>query len=203
MESYLLHFISWYYYKRFVIYIEVKSLKKLLGEERRQAILAILKTEQKAITGTELAKRSNVSRQVIVNDMALLKAKNEPIIATSQGYLYLLENKEHAVYEREIASFHTNNEAEDEMNILVDAGVTVKNVSVEHPVYGDLTASIMVSSRYDVQQFIKKIQQTEANLLMNLTEGAHLHVIAADSEEKLDAAEEMLREKGYLLNHNE
>jgi len=181
----------------------VKSLKKLLGEERRQAILAILKMEQKAITGTELAKRSNVSRQVIVNDMALLKAKNEPIIATSQGYLYLIENKEHAVFEREIASFHTNSEAEDEMNILVDAGVTVKNVSVEHPVYGDLTASIMVSSRFDVQQFIQKIQQTEANLLMNLTEGAHLHVIAADSEEKLDAAEDMLREKGYLLNHNE
>lgn len=178
-------------------------MKKLLGEERRNTILHFLKNEESPITGTELAKRANVSRQVIVNDMALLKAKNEPIIATSQGYIYLSKSSEQHVYELEIASFHASNEAEDEMNILVDAGVTIKNVTVEHPVYGDLTASMMISSRYDVQQFIQKIAETEASLLMDLTEGAHLHVITADSQEKLDIAVKQLRLKGYLLNSNE
>ncbi|GEK34381.1 transcription repressor NadR [Kurthia sibirica] len=178
-------------------------MKKLLGDERRNYILELLRQEGKAITGTELAKRSNVSRQVIVNDMALLKAKNEPIIATSQGYLYLSSNADTTIFEREIASYHTTAQAEDELNILVDAGVTVKNVTIVHPVYGYLTASIMVSSRYDVQQFIQKIKETDSNFLMDLTEGAHLHVISADSEEKLDQAVEQLSKKGYLLSINE
>lgn len=178
-------------------------MRKLLGEERRTTILQALKNEDGPITGTELAKRTQVSRQVIVNDMALLKAKNEPIIATSQGYIYFADNKEQTLYETEIASLHSNTEAEDEMNILVDAGVTIKNVTVEHPVYGDLTASIMVSSRFEVQQFIQKIKETEASLLMDLTEGAHLHVITADSQEKIDQAIEQLRLKGYLLHTNE
>lgn len=178
-------------------------MKKLLGEERRNTILTLLKTEGKAMTGAELAKKANVSRQVIVNDMALLKAKNEPIIATSQGYIYLAESSEHNIFEREIASLHSNEQAEDEMNTLVDAGVTIKNVTVVHPVYGDLTASIMVSSRYDVQQFMRKMQATEGTLLMNLTEGAHLHVIEADSQEKLDAAVEQLQLKGYLVNQHD
>lgn len=177
----------------------VNHMKKLLGEERREAIITILKNEQRPVTGTALAKRTNVSRQVIVNDMALLKAKDEPIMATSQGYVYLSEHPNHRVFEREIASFHTPEQAEDELNTLVDAGVTVKNVTVEHPVYGEITASIMVSSRYDVQQFIQKVTTTEASLLMNLTEGAHLHVISADDEKKLDAAIEQLHLKGYLL----
>lgn len=178
-------------------------MKKLLGEERRMYILELLQKEGKAITGTELAKRSNVSRQVIVNDMALLKAKDEPIVATSQGYLYFTTNSEITLYEREIASYHTTAQVTDELNTLVDAGVTVKNVTVVHPVYGYLTASIMVSSRYDVQQFMDKINETDSNLLMDLTEGAHLHVISADSEEKLDQAVQQLTLKGYILSSNE
>lgn len=178
-------------------------MKKLLGEERRNTVLALLKAEGKAITGTELAKKANVSRQVIVNDMALLKAKNEPIIATSQGYMYFVQTQNKQVFEREIASLHSNDQTEDEMNTLVDAGVTIKNVSIIHPVYGDLTASLMVSSRYDVQQFIKKMNASEGRPLMVLTEGAHLHVISADSEDKLNTAIQQLQKKGYLVDQND
>lgn len=178
-------------------------MKKLLGEERRTMLLELLKAEGNPITGTDLAKRTNVSRQVIVTDIALLKAKNEPIIATSQGYIYFTDSEQQMLFEREIASIHSNEQAEEEMNILVDAGVTIKNVTVEHPVYGDLTASMMISSRYDVQQFIKKVAETDATLLMNLTEGAHLHTITADSQDKIDLAISMLQSKGFLANSNE
>lgn len=178
-------------------------MKKLLGEERRNTVIALLKAEGKAITGTELAKKANVSRQVIVNDMALLKAKNEPIVATSQGYMYLAKMQDTPVFEREIASLHSNEQTEDEMNILVDAGVTIKNVSIVHPVYGDLTASLMVSSRYDVQQFLQKMNASEGRPLMDLTEGVHLHVIVADSEEKINAAIQQLQQKGFLVNQND
>lgn len=173
-------------------------MKKLLGEERRAFLIDLLKTERAAITGTDLAKRSNVSRQVIVNDMALLKARNEPIIATSQGYLYFVQPHEEIV-ERQIASHHRADQTEEELNLLVDAGVTVKDVTIVHPVYGDLTASVMVSSRFDVTQFLKRMSETAASPLLELTEGAHLHTLTADSEEKLDAAEQQLRLHGFIV----
>ncbi len=172
-------------------------MKKLLGEERRAFLTDLLKNTQQAITGTDLAKQTNVSRQVIVNDMALLKARNEPIIATSQGYMYLQAEKD-IYFEKQVASHHTEERTEEELQLLVDAGVTVKDVTIVHPVYGDLTASIMVSNRYDVQQFIKKMQATAASPLLSLTEGAHLHTLVADSEEKLNRAIQTLQLNGFL-----
>ncbi len=174
-------------------------MKKLLGEERRSFLLDLLKTEETAITGTEFAKRTNVSRQVIVNDIALLKARNEPIIATSQGYLYLNKQPSEQIFERQIAAYHTSAQTEDELNTLVDAGITVKNVTVEHPIYGEITANIMVKNRYDVEQFMKRLQETNASPLMALTDGSHLHTITAPTEAQLDLAEKLLKEKGYLL----
>lgn len=177
-------------------------MKKLLGEERRAFLLDLLKTEGKAITGTEFAQRTNVSRQVIVNDIALLKARNEPIVATSQGYIYFNQKASVQIFERQIAANHTSAQTEDELNTLVDAGITVKDVTVEHPVYGEIKANIMVKNRYDVQQFMKKIKETNASPLMTLTDGAHLHTISAPSEAQLDFAVKLLKEKGYLLINN-
>ena len=173
-------------------------MKKLLGEERRAFLIDLLKSERAAITGTDLAKRSNVSRQVIVNDMALLKARNEPIIATSQGYLYFVQPQEE-VFECQIASQHSADQTEEELILLVDAGVTVKDVTIVHPVYGDLTASIMVSSRFDVAQFLQRMTETAALPLLELTEGAHLHTLSADSAAKLKAAKQQLRKHGFLV----
>ncbi|MBK3493421.1 transcription repressor NadR [Viridibacillus sp. YIM B01967] len=177
-------------------------MKKLLGEERRKILLDMLKQEGQPITGTELANRANVSRQVIVSDMALLKARNVPIMATSQGYVLFTANIESAHCERQIACRHISIDTEEELNILVDAGVTVKNVTVEHAVYGEITASIMVSSRHDVQQFMQKIADTKSNLLLELTEGIHIHLISASSEEKLDFAVQQLQHKGFLIAPN-
>lgn len=159
-------------------------MKKLLGEERRAMLLDMLKQEGQPITGTELAKRTSVSRQVIVSDMALLKARNVPIMATSQGYVLFTSNEDKTRCERQIACRHTSADTEEELNIFVDAGVTVKNVTVEHAVYGEITASIMVSSRHDVQQFMQKLADTKSNLLLELTEGVHIHLISASTEEK-------------------
>lgn len=175
-------------------------MKKLLGEERRAFLLDLLKTEGKPITGTEFAKKANVSRQVIVNDIALLKARNEPIVATSQGYLYFCQQENVQNFERQIAAYHSAEQTEDELNTLVDAGITVKNVTIEHPVYGEITANIMVKNRFDVQQFMKKLEDTNASPLMALTAGAHLHTIAAPTEAQLDLAVNLLKEKGYLLS---
>ncbi|MHC0037497.1 3H domain-containing protein [Pseudoneobacillus sp. C159] len=173
--------------------------KKMLGEERRKWILDVLKASNEAITGSELAANTHVSRQVIVGDITLLKAKNEPIIATSQGYLYFKGNSPVTTVERTIACSHKPEETEQELNLLVDHGVMVKDVKIEHPVYGDLTASIMVSNRQEVRQFMKKVLETKAAFLLELTGGIHLHTISAPSEEALDAAENALAAAGFMV----
>jgi len=178
----------------------MKEQKKVFGEERRTLLLALLKETNEPMTGSELAAKTNVSRQVIVGDISLLKARNEPIIATSQGYLYLKSNSPVSMHERTIACNHPPDRTEEELNICVDHGVTVKDVKIEHPVYGDLTASILVSNRKEVTQFIKKIKSTQSSYLLELTNGIHLHTICAPSEKALDDAIEALRETHFLID---
>ncbi|MBM7691907.1 transcriptional regulator of NAD metabolism [Peribacillus deserti] len=178
----------------------MKEEKKLLGESRRNRLLDLLKESNAPITGSELARLTNVSRQIIVGDITLLKARNEPIIATSQGYLFLHTPASPALSERTIACQHSPGQAKEELYILVDLGVTVKDVKVEHPVYGDLTASIMVSNRHEVDQFLEKIKQTNAAYLSELTEGIHLHTISASNENTLNQAVAALKDAGYLIH---
>lgn len=177
----------------------MSKTEKVTSAKRQELILNSLKAEQRPITGSEFAKRTNVSRQVIVQDVSILKAKNVPIIATSQGYMYIKEPSEKTAHRHIIACKHNPNQTEKELTIIVDHGVMVKDVTVEHPVYGDLTASLMVSNRHEVQQFIKKIQDTNAAYLSTLTEGIHMHTLEADSEEKIEAACADLQENGILL----
>lgn len=177
----------------------MKEEKKVLGEQRRHLILEWLKESEQPLTGAELAAKTNVSRQVIVQDISLLKARNEPIIATSQGYLYLKTPTAKKTYTRVVACFHTPEQTKEELYLIVDHGVTVKDVKIEHPVYGDLTASVMVSNRREVDQFIQKIKETNSSYLLQLTDGTHLHTLEADSPAKLDAACLALKKAGFLI----
>lgn len=174
-------------------------MKKILGEQRRALLLAHLKEASTPITGTALAKLANVSRQVVVNDMTLLKARNEPILATSQGYMYLQTEAASDYVERTIACRHTQAETEEELLTIVDYGVTVQNVTVEHGVYGEITANIHVSNRHEVQQFLQKLNDSNAAYLSALTNGTHLHVLRAQSEHALSQAIDALRQKGFLI----
>ncbi|MEH7223406.1 transcription repressor NadR [Bacillus sp. JJ1566] len=174
--------------------------KKLLGEKRRDSIIKWLKESPTPIIGEELSKRANVSRQVIVQDISLLKAKNEPIVATSQGYIYFQEQSNQDHISRIIAVKHTTEQTAEELNLLVDNGVTVRDVIVEHPVYGEIVGSLMIKNRFEVKRFIEKLSETNASLLSLLTNGVHLHTIEADSVEKIAAACEALHEVGILLS---
>ncbi len=99
--------------------------KKWYGDERRNEIILLLKNNVDPLTGGQLADHLNVSRQVIVQDISLLKAKNLPIMATSQGYIMTeLESSDDGVT-RTVACQHQPNQAEEELLILVDQGVRV------------------------------------------------------------------------------
>ncbi|MBD1381214.1 transcription repressor NadR [Metabacillus arenae] len=175
--------------------------KKILGDERRALLLQWLKETTYPLTGSDLAKKTNVSRQVIVQDVSLLKAQNEPIIATSQGYLYLRpKGEQDKTFERIIASRHSPEDAEKELNLIVDHGVTVLDVTIEHPVYGDLKASIHVSNRKEVKEFFNKMRSTNAALLSQLTDGLHLHTLVASSDSTLDEVCTSLDKAGFLVH---
>ncbi|MEK5069870.1 transcription repressor NadR [Sporosarcina sp. FSL K6-1508] len=174
--------------------------EKILGDERRQLIIDTLQTSDKPITGRILGEMTNVSRQVIVGDITLLKARNEPIVATSQGYIYMHVQAGPQRIEKTIVCKHTPDQTMEELNILVDNGVTVKDVKIEHPVYGDLSASIMVSNRNEVKEFIKRIKEADAIYLSKLTEGGiHLHTVVADDKAHIKNAEEALRKADILV----
>lgn len=181
----------------------VQKKKKILGEERRKFILQLLANSESPITGTELAEKANVSRQVIVQDISLLKAKNHSIIATSQGYIYLKPVKEQMKHSMTLACKHTPEETEEELLLLVKCNVTVKNVIVEHPVYGDLTASLMIKTEKDVHEFMQKMRDKKASLLSELTDGVHLHTIESEHKSSLLEAEKVLKHRGFLLSSTE
>lgn len=178
----------------------MRHKSKIAGEQRRELILKTLQEANHPVTGGELGDLTNVSRQVIVSDINLLKAKEEPIMATNQGYLYTRSTQKVQDVQKIIVCKHQPEETEEELNILVDHGVTVRDVRVEHPVYGDVRASVMVSNRQEVKHFIEQIKQAQAPYLLNLDEsGIHLHTISAPRQEQLDDAQQALKKAGFLV----
>ncbi|SIS80864.1 transcription repressor NadR [Salimicrobium salexigens] len=173
--------------------------KKLRASERREAILQRLKIRGAAVTGKLLAEEMKVTRQVIVADVSLLKAGGEPIIATSQGYLYMKDEKQDFPYRKTIVCCHSPSETKEELDILVDHGAHVKSVVVEHPVYGDMKAELHLENRRDVERFVEQVHSSNASYLLELTGGVHTHEIASEREGALHEALRELRERGFLV----
>ena len=166
------------------------------AEQRRQAILNLLKSETGPVSAAALAARFSVSRQVIVGDIALLRAAGADISATPRGYVI---QKSPSGLLRQVACRHTAEGMEAELNAMVDQGCTVLDVIVDHPIYGQLTGPLQLSSRYDVSQFIARCAQADAQPLSNLTEGIHLHTLSCPDEAAFRRVREALQDMGILL----
>ena len=162
--------------------------------ERRNAIYQVLSADT-PISATALAGRFGVTRQVVVGDIALLRAEGRSVIATPRGYIIPVPDG----FLRTIACVHNAAQTRDELNAMVDCGCTVIDVVVEHPVYGQLTAPLAISSRYDVEQFIEKMASASASPLSALTEGIHLHTLSCPDEEVFMHLRDKLREMGMLF----
>lgn len=169
----------------------------MTGEERRNRILEILQRSQEPVSGTELAGQLGVSRQVIVQDIALLRAVNRNIISTTKGYVMYLQEKQKS--NRCFMVKHTDEQIEDELCTIVDNGGKVLDVIVIHEIYGEISAGLILKNRRDVYDFVAKIQENKTVPLKGLTGGVHLHTVEADSEAVLDVIENKLKEKNYLV----
>ncbi len=163
------------------------------GSQRRKKILDIIASSSAPVSGGALGKAMGVSRQVIVQDIALLRSEGHQIVATARGYVLDAPNAT-----RLFKVHHTNERTEEELTLITDLGGSVQNVMVNHRVYGKMTAPMNIRSRRDVAQFIKDVQTGKSVPLMNVTSGYHFHLVGADSSEILDEIEQALKQNGFL-----
>ncbi|EJO5348928.1 transcription repressor NadR [Clostridium botulinum] len=166
--------------------------------ERRKSIENMLIKDNNPIKGNEIGKQLGVTRQVIVKDIAILRASGKNIIATPEGYLIPNENKQ--LIRRIVAVSHNSKDIKDELDTIIKFGGIVEDVVVEHPVYGEIKAMLMIKSMYDIDNFIKNIQNNKAEPLLILTGGIHLHTISSDSEQVMNKIIEELKKKNYLVD---
>ena len=162
--------------------------------ERRNAIANFLLAENRAVSGGELSEKFGVSRQIIVQDITVLKGSGYDILSTHNGYVI----QKSPLKERVFKLYHTTDQTEDELSLIVDLGGTVADVFVWHKVYGKVIAPLNIFSPLQVKQFIEGVRTGKSSELMNITGGYHYHTVRAESEEILDKIGNALNEKGYI-----
>ena len=166
------------------------------AQERRHAIARRLELADSPVSAAVLARECSVSRQVIVGDIALLRAAGMSIAATPRGYVL---PREESGLVRTLACCHSGEQMAHELNAIVDQGCTVVDVIVEHPIYGQITGPLQLSSRYDVSQFIQRCREESAAPLSQLTEGIHLHTVVCPDDAAFARVCAALRELDVLL----
>lgn len=162
---------------------------------RKTRIMEIISSSDKPVSASKIAKELGVSRQIIVGDVALLRASGEDITATPRGYILGTNRSNHYT----IAVKHNNDQLEEELNTIVDLGGKVEDVIVEHPLYGEIKGNLHIYSRYDVSKFMSAVKDNDIAPLSLLTDGVHLHTITVPDEETLERIKEALDEKHILL----
>lgn len=174
--------------------------KEVDGNSRRQTLLSLLSQSDVPLSGTRLGKETGVSRQVVVQDIALLRTAGYPILSTGRGYIL---NENSGGCTRVFKVCHSDEQLEDELQTIVDLGGCIVDVSINHRVYGKVSAPLNIKSRRDTHNFQTELASSKSTLLSSATSGYHYHTIRADSEEILDEIEEALRQKHYLADYME
>ena len=162
--------------------------------ERRGEILKILHNADAPVAARELAGKFGVSRQVIVQDLAVIRASMPGILSTTKGYVLQQDSS----CSREFKVRHSQDKAAEELNLIVDCGGHVKNISISHRVYGRVSAEMDIRSRQDVNEFVQAINSSHSSVLSSATSGYHYHLIEASSQERLDLIGEQLKKAGFL-----
>jgi len=169
-----------------------------MSEARRKALIKLLEKSGEPLTGTTLAEHLGVSRQVIVQDIAVLRAQGIQIVATSNGYTCPSKIQEGKLIRTIVSKHNGNVEMADELMMIIEYGCKVIDVVVEHPVYGEIVVNLHIATIEDVKRFIENVKRTNAKPLASLTEGEHIHTIEVPSEKVFKILLADLKEKGYV-----
>lgn len=166
------------------------------SENRRREILDHIIRSSRAIKGLELANIFGVTRQVIVKDVAIIRASGVNIIATPEGYIV---TKDDTRYKKVIALYHKEEDMVDELEIVIRYGGIIEDVIIEHPIYGEIKANLMIRNLNDLKKFIDRYKSNKAKPLSALTQGIHLHTISTENKDDMDLVVSGLEKAGYLL----
>ena len=169
------------------------------GEKRREEILRLLKQRGEPLSGTALAKQFSVSRQVIVQDIALMRAENHRITSTNKGYIYRAEEEENIQPKRVFHVKHNTEQVFEEFQIVIELGGKILDVAVEHELYGQIRVDLLIETLQDAKDFQNRLSACKDNPLKVLTDDCHYHTVAAPSEKLLDLIQRELAEKEFLV----
>lgn len=169
------------------------------GNTRRNVIVEYLSSKTTPISGTELAKHFGVSRQVIVQDIALLRAENRNILSTNKGYVLFHPQENRNGHTAVIMVRHSAEQTLEEMRSIVDYGGSMLDVFVDHDLYGQIRVDLVINDIQDAEEFCNKMKLSTSKPLKALTEDCHYHTIKAPSEKALDLIRKELHDKGFLL----
>lgn len=170
----------------------------MIASKRRKEIVNQLKGSSEPIVARELAEKYDVSRQVIVGDIALLRASGEDILSTPNGYTMRLHTETR--YKKKIVCQHSKEQTKEELSLIVEHGGEIIDVSVDHPIYGEMNGALNIQNKEDIESFIRQINQEEVSLLSDLTDGLHTHTISAKNKNTIETIEKALEEKGLLYS---
>lgn len=165
------------------------------SEERRNKIVAYLKNAALPVSAGALSEQFGVSRQIIVQDIAMLRANGYDVISTSRGYV--LDGG--GLKSRVFKCRHSLDELVPEAEIVISAGGRIEDVSVSHRVYGTISARLGLSTVTHAEELYRSLKSGASKPLMSVTDGYHYHTVTADSEETLDRIESALRNAGFLI----
>ena len=171
----------------------------MTGEVRREQILQLLKQQGSPLSGATLAKHFRVSRQVIVQDIALMRAENHRILSTNKGYLYRSVVLENTQPKRVFFVRHTKEQVYDEFMAVLELGGKILDVAVDHELYGYIQVDLLIETVSDAQDFVARLSACRDNPLKVLTDDCHYHTVSAPSEKLLDLIEQELLGKGFLV----
>ncbi|MBQ7975478.1 MAG: transcription repressor NadR [Clostridia bacterium] len=163
-------------------------------EIRRKEIIELLSSSDRPVPAAALAEKFGVSRQIIVKDIAKLREEGMDIAPLSRGYV--LEGKN--PYERVFKVFHSDEDVERELNLIVDLGGVIEDVFINHKVYGIVKARMDIKTRHDIQIFLKNLAAGKSSLLKNVTAGYHYHTVTANDAETIERIAESLDRSGFL-----
>lgn len=164
------------------------------AKERRKEIVVILMSSNEPVSGGELSQRLSVSRQIIVQDIAVLRAEGYEILSLHSGYVI----KTSPLIERVFKVRHTSEETREELTAIIELGGTVVDVFVWHRAYGKIEAPLNLFSLEGIDRFMDDIKSGKSSELMHITDGYHYHTVRAESEEILDRIEAALADKNYI-----
>ncbi len=170
----------------------------MTGEERRIRIRQMLLQAEAPMTGTALAKELGVSRQIIVQDIALMRAESTMVLSTNKGYLLRPDHVRSSQPKRVFFVRHETERVMEEFLTVIDLGGRILDVAVEHELYGPIRADLLIENEDDARDFVERLAACRDNPLKVLTDDCHFHTVAAPSEKLLDLIEEELRSRGFL-----